>query len=259
MVGDNHLDDSELFGAFYLFLVASRKEDNLMGAFHFLLRKGYEALFMPLYAAYLNRKHHCHIEGDAFIRRPCNISRHCAVGSKTYLKDTEIGEGTYVGRYNELANTKIGNYCCLASHIIVINATHPIKDYVSFHPAFYSTREQAGFTFVKETSFQEFNTVDGYSCIIGNDVWIGENVTIISGVKIGDGAMIAAGAVVTKDVEPYTIVGGVPARFIRKRFVDSDIDFLLRFQWWNKGYTWLRSNSLLFNDISVLRDKFKDE
>lgn len=225
-----------------------------MGAFRFLLRKGYEYVFMPLYAAYLNKKNHCSIEGDAIVKQPCSFAKNCAVGSRTYLKNTVIGEGTYIGRYNELVSTKIGKYCCLASHIIVVNATHPIRDYVSFHPAFYSTRCQAGFTFVKETCFQEFPTVDGYSCVIGNDVWIGENVTIISGVKIGDGAMIAAGAVVTKDVEPYTIVGGVPAQAIRKRFKDSDIAFLKRFQWWNKDHSWMRANSHLFKSIEALRD-----
>ena len=225
-----------------------------MGALHFLLRIGYIIFFMPLYAIYLNKKYNCSIAGDALIRRPCFFAGHCAVGSKTYLKKTEIGEGTYVGTYNELSSVKIGRYCCLASHIIVVNATHPIKDYVSFHPSFYSTRAQAGYTFVKETSFQEFKKVDGYSCIIGNDVWIGENVTIIAGVRIGDGAMIAAGAVVTKDVEPYSIVGGVPAKLIRKRFDDSDIDFLLKFQWWNKDYDWLLANSHLFNNISKLRE-----
>lgn len=227
-----------------------------MGAFHFLLRKGYEVFFMPLYALYLNIKYHSKIEGNAFIKRSCRLANHCTVGAKTYLNQTEIGEGTYVGRYNELAFTKIGKYCCLASHIIVVNATHPIRDYVSFHPAFYSTRRQAGFTFVKETSFQEFKNVDGYSCIIGNDVWIGENVTIISGVRIGDGAMIAAGAVVTKDVEPYSIVGGVPAKMIRKRFGESDIDFLLRFQWWNKDSSWLHVNSHLFHNLALLRDEY---
>ncbi|MGN9134974.1 CatB-related O-acetyltransferase [Clostridium sp. HCP1S3_B4] len=69
--------------------------------------------------------------------------------------------------------------------------------------------------------------------IIGNDVWIGYNAVILSGVKIGDGAIIGAKAVVTKDVEPYSIVGGVPAREIRKRFDNETIEKLIKLKWWN--------------------------
>ena len=71
--------------------------------------------------------------------------------------------------------------------------------------------------------------------VVGNDVWIGEKVTILPGVHIGDGAIIGACSVVTKDVEPYTIVGGNPARVIRKRFDDELIDLLLKFKWWDKS------------------------
>jgi acetyltransferase-like isoleucine patch superfamily enzyme len=69
--------------------------------------------------------------------------------------------------------------------------------------------------------------------IVGNDVWIGRRSMILSNVKIGDGAVIAAGSVVTRDVEPYTIVGGVPARAIRRRFTDSQIGELLEIRWWD--------------------------
>ncbi len=69
--------------------------------------------------------------------------------------------------------------------------------------------------------------------IIGNDVWIGSNVIILSGVHIGDGAVICAGSVVTKDIEPYSIAGGVPAKQIRKRFTDEAVEKLLQIQWWN--------------------------
>lgn len=70
--------------------------------------------------------------------------------------------------------------------------------------------------------------------VIGNDVWSGEYVTIIPGVKVGDGAIIAANSTVTKDVEAYSVVGGNPARLIRKRFSDEEIKFLLELQWWKR-------------------------
>ncbi len=69
--------------------------------------------------------------------------------------------------------------------------------------------------------------------IIGNDVWIGNGATLMQGVKIGDGAIIGTNALVTKDVEPYAIVGGNPAKLIRKRFDDEKIEFLLQLSWWN--------------------------
>lgn len=69
--------------------------------------------------------------------------------------------------------------------------------------------------------------------IIGNDVWIGYEAVVLAGVTIGDGAVIGTRAVVTKDVPPYTIVGGVPAKPIRKRFTQETIDFLLKIKWWN--------------------------
>lgn len=84
---------------------------------------------------------------------------------------------------------------------------------------------------------------------IGNDVWIGQGVTVMSGVKIGDGAVIAANSTVTKDIEPYTIAGGVPAKPIKKRFDDKTIERLLDSKWWNLPDEWLRENSnLLFSD-----------
>ncbi len=97
----------------------------------------------------------------------------------------------------------------------------------------------------------EYLTIDGYNAIIGNDVWIGSNVLIIGGIKIGDGAIVAAGAVVTKDVPPYAIVGGIPARIIRFRFDKEQINKLLELKWWNKDDDWLIKNNYLFCNVEM--------
>ena len=82
-------------------------------------------------------------------------------------------------------------------------------------------------------------------------MWIGANVTILDGITIGDGAISGAGSVVTRDVPPYAIVGGTPARIIRFRFTDEEIRFLLKFRWWDKDQTWIRENGELFEDIKL--------
>lgn len=83
---------------------------------------------------------------------------------------------------------------------------------------------------------------------IGNDVWIGANALIVDNITIGDGAIVAAGAIVTKNVEPYMIVGGMPATPIKKRFSDEQIEKLLRIKWWDKNLEWLKANHRLFHD-----------
>lgn len=84
---------------------------------------------------------------------------------------------------------------------------------------------------------------------IGNDVWIGNNVVIFDGVKIGNGAMIRTNALVTKNVEPYTIVGGIPAKVIRPRFTEEQIDFLMEFSWWDYDINWLKDNINRFDNV----------
>lgn len=92
--------------------------------------------------------------------------------------------------------------------------------------------------------------------LIGNDVWIGANVVILPGVKVGDGAILAAGAVITKDVEPYAVVGGVPAKTIQKRFDDEMIEMFLDIKWWDWSIEKIEGNIELFYQPNAFCKKF---
>ena len=180
----------------------------------------------------------------------------------TVLQNCQIGFATKISGQCKFANTKIGKYCSIAPCVRVAVGTHPSRDFVSTCPVFYSTRVQRGFTFANENLFEEFTYADNnqkLSVVIGNDVWIGTGATILQGVHIGDGAIVAAGAVVTKDVEPYAIVGGVPAKLIRKRFNDDQIKLLLADEWWNKDFDWLRQHAGLFSNIEAYLSRIENE
>lgn len=173
----------------------------------------------------------------------------------------KIGYGSYIGERSCL-NAVIGRYCSISSDVKTISGTHPTTGFVSTHPCFFSTKKQAGFTYVTEDLFNEEIFVDSERHLvqIGNDVWIGSNVLILPGVHIGDGAVIAAGAVVTKDVEPYSIVGGVPAKIVRYRFESKEIrNKLSEIKWWNMPQSWIQEHADLFKDVDLLLNYRFDE
>ncbi len=172
----------------------------------------------------------------------------------------KMGYATYIGNNCNISGI-IGRFCSIGNDVTTVAGNHPINKFVSTHPCFYSTVKQCGITFVSEDYFEECLKVDnaGHAVSIGNDVWIGDRVTIIGGVKIGDGAVIAAGAVVTKDVEPYEIVGGVPAKRIKKRFSDERISYLLNLKWWSKSIGWIKQNAVLFRNVDDFIDMMDDK
>ena len=131
----------------------------------------------------------------------------------------------------------------------IIAGKHPVTQCISSHPVFYSTKVCGGISYVDKEYFSEItHTPEGYSMVIGNDVWIGSDVKILEGITIGNGAIVACGAVVTKDIPPYAVVGGVPAKIIKYRFSDDNIEKLLNIQWWDWDENILRSNAILFNN-----------
>lgn len=166
-----------------------------------------------------------------------------------------IGYASYIGNRSFIKNTKIGRYTCIATDVMTVAGSHPTSKFVSIHPAFYSTRKQSGFTYVSEEKFSDFNYIDKhqkFTVMIGNDVWIGSGVKIMEGITIGDGAVVAAGAIVTKDVPPYAIVGGVPAKIIKYRFDEESIKKLLELKWWEKDQAWIKSHADDFDDVEKL-------
>jgi acetyltransferase-like isoleucine patch superfamily enzyme len=175
-----------------------------------------------------------------------------SLGANSSSYGCVIGYGTYIGKNTHLNRAKLGRYCSIASNVSNITGRHPITTFVSTHPCFFSTGKAAGFTFTKTQKFDEIKYTSSdkkFINEIGNDVWIGENVIIMDGIKIGDGAVIGACSLVTKDIEPYSINIGIPAKLVKYRFQPEQIDFLLKEKWWDKNIEWIKNNIDLFHDI----------
>ena len=170
------------------------------------------------------------------------------------ITECEIGEFSYIQKYSTLYKTKVGKFCSIADHVRTGFGNHP-TEMVSTYPSFYSdTKTGLGYSFFNGDSKYEMyrKTKNGFLVEIGNDVWIGAQTLILDGVTIGDGAVIAAGSIVTKDIEPYAIYGGVPAKLIRYRFSSSIIEQLLKIEWWNCDLDWIINNYDLFKDVDIL-------
>lgn len=164
----------------------------------------------------------------------------------------ELGIGSYIGA-NSLVVGRIGRYCSISGEVKFITLTHPFKKWVSTHPAFYSTKKQSGISFVTHQRFCEGPIKEGqdYSIEIGNDVYIGYGAKLIGSIRVGDGAIIGASSVVTKDVPPYAVVAGNPAKIIRYRFREDEINQLMERKWWNNDLEWLRNNQYRFEDVNI--------
>ena len=175
------------------------------------------------------------------------------VSSHTVISDSSIGSYTFIGRNCEFPKCKIGKFCSIGDDVKIIHGRHPTKGFVSTYPAFYSAKAQYGFTFVQTSLFEEEKYAEnGFFCVIGNDVWIGSFAHILGGISIGNGAIIGCNAVVTKDVPPFAIVAGVPAKIIGFRFSESEIKKLETLKWWDKPFEWLQHRSAFFDSVEAL-------
>lgn len=194
------------------------------------------------------------IEGNCLLRKNV-FGENCYVGKGSEVVCSEFGRSSYVANNSSITFAKIGNYCAIGDNVKICIGNHPTKDFVSIHPCFYSTYGQGTPSYVKKDNFSGHKFTDKtkkFVVEIGNDVWIGNNVSILDGIKIGDGAIIGIGSIVTKDIEPYSIVGGVPARIIKMRFAEDEIKYLKKLEWWNKPEKWLRDNAHNFTSVKLL-------
>lgn len=167
----------------------------------------------------------------AAIKNSC-IDKRAKVEAGTQFINSTMERHSFCGYDCEIINTDIGSFCSIANCVVIGGGQHPIE-WVGTSPVFYEGRDSVS------RKFSSFSRPHHKRVIIGSDVWIGYRAIIMQGVTIGHGAVIGAGAVVTKDVTPYSIVAGVPARHIRYRFEGDLKEKLLASCWWDLDDTTL--------------------
>lgn len=179
--------------------------------------------------------------------RQATLGRYTEIGARTFFAESTLGDYSYVVNDANVIYTTIGKFCSIAAMTRINPGNHPM------HRA-----SQSHFTYRASAYFEDAQDDDAFfdwrrshAVTIGHDVWIGHGAIVLAGRHIGNGAVVAGGAVVTKDVAPYTIVAGNPARVIRRRFPEEIAERLRALAWWDWDHARLREGLDDFRNLPV--------
>ncbi|WP_337550023.1 hypothetical protein [Barnesiella intestinihominis] len=168
---------------------------------------------------YYRLARHSRVSYKAYIDGRTRLAGYNTIQDNVLLAGAHIGRGTYICRGSNFTDAEVGAFCSIGRNVRIVNGQHPTRTFVSTHPAFFSPNGQPGFSFVREKRYEDCRYLDRERRV--------------------------------SDVEPYAIVGGVPAREIRKRFDDEQIAYLLASRWWERPFDELRKEADSFSDIGL--------
>ncbi|NOU63641.1 acetyltransferase [Paenibacillus sp. LMG 31461] len=181
-----------------------------------------------------------------------DIGAWASVGPNNKILESQLGDYTYTMDDVTINYAEVGKFTSIASHVCINPVDHPM-DRVTQH---HMTYRRAAYGFADGDDQEIFDWRRGSRVTIGHDVWIGHGAIVMKGVDIGTGAVVGSGAIVTKDIEPYNVVVGVPAKPLKRRFPQEVVDQLLKIAWWDWPREILEERFNELNDLSAFIRKY---